>query len=188
MGLALPKRMQAGGGVTPPVEFADAVELYARRHGRSARLRFVPFPVNSWAVEFEYRANDPRRLGIQQGRTDDKEVIYLWRDATPKEIARVGRWHRVGYKLDELGVSGMIDFLERTNLFSGRGEYSSVREAMKDQDDKRERGIEKIEKDAREDSRHAGMDLRRQILDIPYLPVGIDLKQSTTPKSASSKE
>lgn len=182
--------MRAGGGISPPAEFADAVEMYARKYGKHATLKFIPPPVNVWAVEMSLGVNDPRNM-IHQKQVGEQptEIVYLWREATPQEIARnSGRWHRVGYKLDELGVAGITKFLDKTNLFSGRGQYSSMSEAMKDQDNKRERAEAKAVSDAREESRHVAMDMRRQILGIPLLPGGIESKQSTTPKSASTKE
>ena len=181
--------MKTGGGLTPPVEFADAVETYARKYGKHGTMRFVPPPVNVWIVEFELRANDPRRSlwQSQRAKEEPKEVVYLWRDATPQEIARArGQWHRVGYKLDELGVSGLVQFLDRTNLFSGRGEYGSLTEAVKDQANKQEQGEAKELEDARQGAVEIGMDKRRQLFKIPYLNVGIDLKK--TPTTASGEK
>lgn len=191
MGLALPKRMNGGGGIRPPAEFADAVELYARRRDRTGTLKFVPWPVNCWVVEFGLRSNDPRMALWKMGAAAEPptDVVYLWRDATPLEIARAkGRPHMVGYKLDELGVSGMLAFLERTDLASGRGEFNSLKQAMDEQDFKQQKAGEKAESNARQESRDVAEDMRRQILGIPYHTVGIEFGSKETPTPASTKE
>lgn len=191
MSLMVPRRM-LGGGITPPAEFADAAELYARRSGRHGTLKYVPPPVNCWIVELTLKSTDPRMLAWQTGQLDSepKEVVYLWRPATPKERAKEPLTQFVGYKLDELGVSGMIQLLERTNTMSGRGEYKSLEQALKDQTDKRDEGQQKIADEARDNAHDRVMDKRRSVLGIPYLGVGIDLKddsRKTAPTTASEE-
>lgn len=185
MTLALPTRM--GTDLRAPVEYADAVEMYARKSGRHAKLVFVPPPVNCWVVQFTLKANDPTLAGFQAGKLEDEpnEPVYIWRESNALESYKAGRRHFVGYKLDELGVTGLLAFLEKTDTFSGRGQYASHTEAAKDQLDKGERAREKAESDAREGARQLAEDARRQINKIPFLPVGIDL---TTPTTASGAE
>lgn len=187
MTLALPAHLRGEvDNYPPPPEFADAVEMYARKSGRSGKLRFVPFPLNCWVVELSLRSSDPALAGFQAGKTEEPtEPVYLWRDSTPVETTRAGRAHYVGYKLDELGVTGLVEFLERTDTFSGRGTYSSQREAVQDQSYKGEKAREKLLADARQGAREIAEDKRRQINNIPFLPVGIEF---TTPKPASTKE
>lgn len=167
----------------PPPEFADAVELYARKTGRHGKLKFVPFPLNCWVVEITRRVDDPMMAAVQSQRVEEaSEPVYLWRDSNPVETAKAGRQHYVGYKLDELGVTGLIEFLEKTNTLSGRGQYNSHAEAARDQAYKGEKAREKIVNDKRENVRDMAEEFRRQINKIPLLGVGIDLQ---TPESAS---
>lgn len=187
MSLALPQRMRVGG-IRPPPEFADAAEMYARRTDRHGTLKFIPPPVNCWIVEFTLKPTDPRMKAWQTGQLDSepKEVIYLWRPSTPRERAKDPLVQFVGYKLDELGVTGMIQLLERTDTTTGRGEYDSLGSAMKDQMDKQVEGQQKIADEAKENAHDRAMDKRRSVLGIPYLGVGIDLKDShkTVPTTA----
>lgn len=186
MSLALPSRLRPGVDLSPPAEFADAVEQYARRSNRHGRLRFVPPPVNCWTIEFTLMANDPARRAMQAQDTDEQtEIVYLWRPSTPVETSKAGRQHLVGYKLDELGVTGMLEFLEKTDTFSGRGQYRSHAEAAKDQAYKGEKAREALVNEQRENTRHLAEDARRQIFKIPYKTVGIDF---TAPESAPAKE
>jgi hypothetical protein len=52
----------------------------------------------------------------------------------------------------------------------------SVRKQAQHQEDAQE----KARTDHRDDAVHRGLEHRRQVMDIPYLPVGIDLKTPTT--------
>ena len=182
MSLAIPKHMRLD--IQPPADFADAVEMYARKSGRHAKLKFVPPPVNCWVVELSLRSDDPTMRGFQAGKLKEAptEVVYLWRESNAKETARVGRAHMVGYKLDELGVSKMIEMLEQTNTLSGRGQYGSHAEAARDQAYKGERAREKLVDAGRQKARELAEDARRAINKIPFIGIGIDLK--TAPESA----
>ena len=167
------------GDIRAPVEFADAVELYARQHGRHATMKFVRPPVNCWVVEFELKAADPRLKAAQAQLTETpKEIVYVWREERGKNWMK-DKPRFVGYKLDELGVTGLIAFLEKTNTW-GRGEYKSHEAAAKDQADKAESSRERLAETHRKEAVARGMDQRRQALDIPFLPVGVDLNAPTT--------
>ena len=171
--------------ILPPVEFADAVEMYARRHDRNGALRFIPPPVNCWIVAFSLKPNDPRRLLGD----DQEEIVYLWRQPTREERAKQnGPLNYVGYKLDELGVTGLVEFLEKTNTWSGRGQYDSLASAMRDQDEKKATAMQKAVDQGRQDAVDDGMQKRRQVLKIPFLPVGINLKKSRQGPTTAPKE
>lgn len=188
MGLAIPARLRQGvGACPPPAEFADAVEQYARRSNRHATLKFVPPPVNCWVVELTLRADDPAMLAVQQGKAEaPTEVVYLWRPSTPRETSKAGRPHMVGYKLDELGVGKMIELLEMTNTTTGRGQYASQTDAVRDQQYKQERAMEAAVDKGRQGAREAAEDKRRSINQIPFVGIGIDLKTPTTASGASN--
>lgn len=186
MGLALPNRMRVD--VPPPQDFADAVEMYARRSGRHATLKFVPPPVNCWVVELTLRADDPAMLAVQLGKAEETptEVFYLWRPSTPRETSKAGRPHMVGYKLDELGITKMLEMLEQTNTTTGRGQYASQTEAVRDQQYKQERAMEAAVDKGRQGAREVAEDKRRSINQIPFIGIGIDLKTPTTASGASN--
>lgn len=187
MSLAVPARLR--NDIRAPAEFADAVELYARKSGRSGKLKFVPPPVNCWVVELSLKANDKALAGFQAGKLEDEptEIVYLWRPSTPTESAKRGSAHLVGYKLDELGVTAMIELLERTDTFSGRGQYASHTEAARDQFDKGEAARAKIVAERRENTRDMAEEYRRSINKIPLLGVGIELPK-TAPTAAPGAE
>lgn len=180
MGLALPKHMRTD--ITPPVEFADAVEKYARRTNRHGTLRFAPPPVNCWVIELTLMQNDPARAAWQGQIVEEEpaEIVYLWRASTPAESSKHGREHLVGYKLDELGVTGMIELLERTDTFSGRGQYRSHKDAIRDQAYKAEKGVEKLVDEARADSVRIGLDMKGSCEGRPYLTVDVDFTKAPT--------
>jgi hypothetical protein len=184
--LAIPSHLRGEvDACPPPPEFADAVETYARRSGRHGTLKFVPV-LRCWVVQLSLKATDPALAGWQAGKLDEQpmEPVYLWREPTPVERLK-GAKGFVGYNLDELGVTGLIEFLEKTDTFSGRGQYASHTEAAADQAYKGEKAREKLQNDAREHARDVAEDRRRQINAIPFLPVGIDF---TPPTTAANKE
>lgn len=185
MSLALPSHLRGEvDQFPPPPEFADAVEAYARKSGRHGTLKFVPV-LNCWIVQLTLKATDPALAGFQSGKIEEPtEPVYLWREPTPVERSK-GAKGFVGYKLDELGITGLVEFLEKTDTFSGRGQYRSHTEAAADQAYKGEKAREKLQNEAREHARDVAEDRRRQINAIPFLPVGIDF---TPPKPAASKE
>lgn len=185
--------------IQAPPEFADAVETYARQYGRHATMRFLPFPLNCWVIEFTLKANDPALLAWREGRLKEepKEVVHLWefvpakpkgrepvevkqlRQQAVKAGTRLDRY--VGYKLSDLGVSGVVAFLEKGNTW-GRGRYASHEAAVKEQMDKKAEADVLVAAEAKQNAIDRGMEQRRQALKIPYLGVGIDLKKG--PESA----
>ena len=186
------------GDILAPPEFAEAVEQYARKNDRHATMRFMP-PINCWQIEFTLRASDPALKAWKEGmaKEEPKEIVQLWDYVTSRpqgrEPLRVTQLRRnamrrgmkldcyIGYKLMDLGVSGVIQFLEEGNTW-GRGQYKSHGDAVKEQMDKRAEGEAKIAADAKQNAVERGMDKRRQVLKIPYHGVGIDLQKG--PESA----
>lgn len=148
-------------------------------------MKFAPPPVNAWVIEMTLKSTDPRMKLVQAGLAEEpKEVIYLWREipGTAKDKARF-----VGYRLEELGVTGVIQFLEKDNSW-GRGQYRSLGEAVKHQEEKKEKALEKSEADHRDNAIRRGMEHRRQALGIPFLPVGINLPPDEQTRTSARKE
>ena len=177
MSLALPNG-RGGRAFCPPAEFEEVVEMYAREYGRHATLEYIP-PINCWTVEFTLKPDDPRMKGWKQGRLTEepKEVVYLWRWSKKQN-------QYVGYKLSELGTTGLREFLEKGNSW-GRGQ--SLVDAVNEQEELRVKGDEKRRLEGRANARDLGMDKRRTELDIPYLGVDIDLKAPTTAPGAEAE-
>lgn len=124
----------------PPVEIADGVALWGRKHNRSARLRWYNAPMNCWAVMLGYKEGDPRR---EDGTKDEPVFLHEWKSAewwtqheplrAPRKMYATGRTRiRGGYRafdLDELGLEGIIRILDGGDILSARGEFDSVMDA-----------------------------------------------------------
>ena len=108
-----------------PVEFQDAVETHFRKSGRHATIVWIPAPIKQWQVRISMRPGDPALAAYQAGDTDEEPV------ETVEIVCRVeGMGGYQGYELDELGVSGLIDMLEKADSWSGRGTFDSIGQAM----------------------------------------------------------
>jgi len=79
--------------------------------------------------------------------------------------------------LDELGIEGMLGLLNKGNTSKSA---ETLEETVRKQAQRQADSQDKIKKDRRDDAVHRGALDRRQLLDIPVLPVGIDLKTPTT--------
>jgi|TARA_Y100000310_G_scaffold273098_1_gene288389 hypothetical protein len=164
------------------VEYSDAVELWARGRGGHAKLKWLPDPMNCWAVILSYRAGDPRQASPEDG---EPVLLHDWKDAKwwhryhPERVKRHERSNEImpcgyAYELDELGVSGILERLDRGNILSGRGEFDSAEEAGRKQVEKFKDEKHKRRLDARGDAGHRARDIRRQVMKIPFLPVGVE--------------
>lgn len=189
-----------------PWDIQEEVELYARESGRHARVHFVPG--GGWFARFTLRTSDPRMELYQKGLVEDPPGEDVWfhvqnpneqegLHASQLKSLRVpicwpvirmenGRCRMPFIPLDilQMGPSGVREFLERGNTWSGRGEHSSHEEALN-----RARAAEKASKERlrssdQEDARKMALDRRRWWFKIPFVPVGIDLRKSddATPK------
>tara|TARA_R110002074_G_scaffold11903_2_gene44243 strand:+ start:16361 stop:16717 length:357 start_codon:yes stop_codon:yes gene_type:complete len=78
-------------------------------------------------------------------------------------------------ELDEIGVSGLRELLEKGSLMSGRGEYESSEAATKAVVSQHRMLRETTEADQRDNARQRMKYGRRRALGIPMIPVGIDL-------------
>ena len=163
MTLALFRRT---GRRTPPVEYADAVEKWARSKGRHAKLVWDA-RCGNWQVHIELTGNDPR-LQLET----PTEVVELLKPGfldTPTGRKVPGL---VGVELDELGVQGIIDHLNETNLETGR--FRSPQDALRHSREQnrtlrdRERAFQKDE------TSHLARDEYRRVMGHPLIS-GADL-------------
>jgi hypothetical protein len=161
---------------TPPAEIADEVELYARESGRTGRLEFVPIAFRNgriadgiWRARFSLRPSDKRLSLYQEGRTGEVPTEDVW--------FRVKGMNGEMHALDitQLGASGVRNFLEKGNAWSGRGEFSSLEDQLRRVRAHNEATQDKVRTDARTEAQYEARDTRRSRLKIPVVPVGIDV-------------
>lgn len=178
-----------------PSEYADAVETWARQHGGHATLRWLPAPMNCWCVILSYRAGDPR----QQGADDGEKVLLhdfwsaeQWMKHAPQRAPR----HKVtgqirsgayAYELDELGVEGLITRLNQGNILSGRGQFTSLEQPVAEQRAKHHAASEKRREAAKDNAGARARDIRRSIMKIPFLGVGISFGKKATPENTQAE-
>lgn len=174
-----------------PFEIADAVELYAREFGRHGRIRFVPH-VNCWLVELSPIAGAPLMKAVQEGRLPEPEAweaVWL-QEANPNAGKVTGRGPngfpiREGpYRsldIEQLGAAGVRAFLDRTNMFSGRGEAKSLEDAMRQTADAEAARVAKLRADAKDDAIHEARDRRSLYEHVPREVVGVDLNPEKAP-------
>lgn len=174
-------RMGRSAHPIPPAAVADEVELYAREWGRHGKLEWNPH-ARCWLVRFSLMPNDPRNLLMQTQQVEQTEDVWLM-EPHPERGKRLANGQRIGpYRsldIEQLGPSGVRAFLERTNTWSGRGEFGSLGEAVKKNADDVRDHKRKVREDAREGARDLARDVRRQVNKIPLITTGIDLKESS---------
>lgn len=162
-------------GRVPPVEYADAVEKWARGRGRHARLVWMSVTGN-WQVRFTLMPNDPRGSSATPW-----EPLDLLRPG--KIRAPSGKWipGYVGVELDELGIGGIVAILEETSLETGR--YRSTEEVVTDHYERQKRLREHSHASLKDDSAAVARDVYRQVNKVPFERVGIDLSPEAPARS-----
>ena len=178
-------RGRSTSGRLVPLEYSEAVERWARERGGHAKLKWLPPPMNCWAVILEYKVGDPRKRG-----QDDGEPVLLhdywtateWAKRAPSRARRHPRTNAImagsyAYELDELGVEGIIARLDRGNILSGRGQFGhKTPEQIGLSRVEGHRGrMERLRDKKRDDAGARARDKRRTFLKIPFLRVGIDI-------------
>jgi hypothetical protein len=93
----------------------------------------------------------------------------------------------VGYELDELGVSGLVEMLEKGDMWSGQGRFSSIQEAMTWQVETQRTQRELLRQAMKDEAMAVARDVRKRVLSEPVLPVGISFNQSP-PDKGPTKE
>lgn len=159
--------------------------MYARENGRHATLHLVPTKTRHgrivetvWVARFTLKPDDPRMRLYQEQRVAELPTEDVWFHE-PRPNAE--KWEDAYEPLDivQMGASGVRQFLEKGNTWSGRGEFKSLedqlRQARKDNAEQRQ----KVYDDARSQSQEHVKDKRRSRLKIPFLKVVTDLKKPT---------
>lgn len=175
-------RVSRNTGRRAPVEYSDAVEQWAREHGGHAKLVWLEHPMNCWCVKLSFRIGDPRCGSDMDGEPvllHDWWTAEQWAKRKPKFARRHKRLNTImagnyAYELDELGVAGIIERLDRGNILSGRGEFKSVQDAGDRQSQKHKDDMDKLRRNQMDDAGHRARDKRRSLYKIPFLPVGVE--------------
>ena len=157
--------------------------MYARESGRHATLHYVPTMIRKgqmtgcWIVRFTLKSDDPRMRLYQKGEMAEPPTEDVW---LHKRVGGAEKWGEEYEPLNivELGPSGVRTFLEKGNLWSGRGDYDGLVDQLAKVNEMNETARQKNYDDARFNAKKRAMDKRRSRLKIPFLGVGTDLKGS----------
>lgn len=194
-------RVRRGAVPVAPVDIADEVEHWARLHGRHASIQFVPTQFfhgrifnGSWVVRLTLRSNDKRLLAYQQGKVAEEPMEDVWLQVpNPKANQPIGTTGLrelpfLPLDLHQMGASGVREFLERGDMWSGRGEFRSLEQQMRMARDAR--AIDKYRHRERHKNsvREKMLEWRRRLFKIPLHRVGIDLKQKGAHDAGSQQD
>lgn len=152
------------------------MELYAREHGRTGSIEFVP-PLGAWMVKLSLRPNDPRMQLYQQGLAAEPptETVLLI-EPNPEYPAR-SRFPNRPMDIYQMGAAGVRAHLEKGNTWGGRGEYASLTDQTRRVREANATAREKARTDARENATYRARHDRRHYEKVPTIPVGVDLNQ-----------
>lgn len=154
-----------------PYEYQDVAELWARGSGRHAKLHFAPN--GTWFVRISLKSDDPRmelyKLGLVEEPMGEDVWLHLPNPAEGKTIRGEKQGPFIPLSLDDLGTSGLREFLERGDTWSGRGEYMSLLEQRRKVNDSNEDVRVKNRAHQKEENRHEMRQSRRSRLKIPFL-------------------
>ena len=179
--------VRRGGVPRPPVEMADEVELWARQSGRHAKIEFRPTMIKDgrveagcWVVRISLKSNDSRMGLYQRGQVAEEPTEDVW-------LHVVDNTSPTGYRafdLSQLGVSGLRQFLEQGDTWSGRGEFRSLDDQARIAMEANAKMREKHREYEKEENRHEQRENRRKYLHIPLLP-GADFPKVAGPTSTT---
>jgi hypothetical protein len=156
---------------TPPVDIADAVQLWAREQGRRfGRLEWNAM-LDCWVIHLGRKLTDPMMREYQEGRLAEE----------PTESVMLNEWdpkrkRYVALRLEEYGASGIRNLLDEANTWSGRGRHNSIQEGIAAVRAHNQKIRERQRKTVREAGQETGWLHRRRLLGIPYVQTGIDLR------------
>ena len=170
---------------TAPSEFRDAVETWARQFGGHGDVVWCPDPINAWAVRLSLKPGDPRLKHPDESTHLEQVILHEWVDPRKPHPLR-GKCRRrnaknqlvpqyVALELDDLGIQGLLEILDKGSVLTGRGEFKNAQEALAVVRDRNHRTNAQRQADARELALDITRSTRRRRLKIPFLPVAIDL-------------
>lgn len=151
---------------TIPPDVRDEIILWFREQGRMASVVWNDV-MRCAEIRVRFKDDDPRMGAFRSGRTRlDYDPVWLHHETKDG---------LVGYNLSEMGASGVRNLLDQGNLHSGRGEYRDLYESIKATHARNERTQAEIKKAAMEAVKERSHLKRRAILQLPQVPVGINL-------------
>lgn len=157
-----------------PVAMRDAVEMWARQNrGTHGYVAWNPV-LKCAVIDLELRADDPRMKAWQEGRLKHKPM-----ESIPLHYQAFGGGPFIAIDIEQLGVSGLLDMLDKANTWSGRGQYNNMIEAVQAAERQNENLRESVRKAALDNTRDRTRDMRRQILDLPLVSVPANIGAST---------
>ena len=164
-------RVLNAGYPQAPHEFQEVVELWAREGGRHAKLHFTPG--GTWFVRISLKSDDPRmelyKLGLIEEPVGEDVWLHLPNPHEGKVINGAKQGPFIPLSLSDLGTSGLREFLERGDTWSGRGEYMSLLEQRRKVNESNEDMRRKNRAVQKEENRHEMRQSRRRRLKIPFL-------------------
>ena len=164
-------RVLNAGYPQAPHEFQEVVELWAREGGRHAKLHFTPG--GTWFVRISLKSDDPRmelyKLGLIEEPVGEDVWLHLPNPHEGKVINGANQGPFIPLSLSDLGTSGLREFLERGDTWSGRGEYMSLLEQRRKVNESNEDMRRKNRAFQKEENRHEMRQSRRRRLKIPFL-------------------
>ncbi len=170
-----------------PSAFQEEAELWARGSGRHAKLHFAPN--GTWFVRVSLKSDDGRLRLHQMGLADEPMGEDVWlhlpNPHEGKVIGDVRQGPYIPIDLEQLGVSGLREFLDRGDTWSGRGEYLSLVDQLRKVEETNEEVRVRHRAFHKEESRHEMRQSRRFRLKIPFLPVEFDFERA---KNKQEKE
>ena len=160
-----------------PVDVRDAVELWARQNRGTHGTIVWNQVMNCWEIQFELKPDDPRMKSWRDGRLRVKpmEPVFLHRQKRSANGTPTPHWECV--PLEELGVSGVLRWLDEGNTTSGTGRYQSFDAACKASDAHNEALKAKIQQVAEENAGLRARDNRKRLLKTPWTTVPADLEK-----------
>lgn len=175
-GLLAPKSL--ANVIEAPIEYSEAVEKWARQWGRHGRIVCIS-AIDTWQVRLTPREGDPRLRLYREGKAslqDLEETIELV-ERVPDPDSRTGlKTKNRSIPLEELGVQGVIDRLDKMNTLSGTGEFEDLQSAWNWAHEQSMEAKKDLKRSMRDVAREKARSLYHRIFRVPYLSVGIDLK------------
>lgn len=150
-----------------PVDVEEAIILWFRAWGRGARVEWSE-PLGCFVIHASRKSDDPVMRLWQEGKLAEEptEVIYL-HEPNPRGPGFVA--------IDPgmLGPAGVRTWLDERNLWSGRGEFRSIQDAVERVTEANDR-LE-AERMNGERGREAAWLVRRKALQLPLISVPKDI-------------
>ncbi len=132
------------GGI--PWDIEEAVKLWARQWGRGATIRFHPV-LQCPCIEFALPNDDPRMQSFLDGKLKHKPVEFV---ALHRQDKQTLKFEPID--LAEMGVSGLLQWLDEANTWSGHNDdiYTSLMKVDEKNEGRRAEMRKAIEEAAKE--------------------------------------